>query len=383
MKKFLYFGYAFILLLAIYGCGSEATDKASGPKESQFTSQNIPPEVGIVLKLFAGQPVQSDENNEKKGILLKTIEDQTGGPSILWKFGTGVSKDGICQYEGWEKYTPENLNANTIRETFIYDKCKKDHPIALDRISWLDGFQVIDSRDPDYKGSNPLGYPYLAVREVSKYYENFTEKEFYKNGMLLHSSYAPKLTSGSYVEFDTSYLLPNISRHFDWMDGTVSTYHTRGTSDLSDDYTVEAIYKNYLSDAFMSDFDGNGKPMTLRSITNGYIKQTWLETYGTFYEDFNVLITNTKDGASYRTIDGALTPDSCSGEKIEIKTLLSIYKPTMFSCPIEGELLVTRGNRKVTLRFLENQTVEVDIDGDGVADDTVNCQAVMDSDFCM
>jgi len=37
----------------------------------------------------------------------------------------------------------------------------------------------------------------------------------------------------------------------------------------------------------------------------------------------------------------------------------------------------------MTLRFLENQTVEVDTNSDGIVDDTVSCQAVTDSDFCI
>ena len=45
--------------------------------------------------------------------------------------------------------------------------------------------------------------------------------------------------------------------------------------------------------------------------------------------------------------------------------------------------MISSGEREVTLRFLENQTAEVDVGSDGFVDETMNCQVVMNSDVCM
>lgn len=81
-------------------------------------------------------------------------------------------------------------------------------------------------------------------------------------------------------------------------------------------------------------------------------------------------------------MDGALVPDSRNSEKVIIQTLLPLYRPPDYACPIEGEILVIRGDRESTLRFNDYQVVEIDADNDEVIDDTVSCQPVTDPDFC-
>ena len=144
---------------------------------------------------------------------------------------------------------------------------------------------------------------------------------------------------------------------------------------------------------------GSGYSGLSKSIENGYKKESREDrmigkrySFGALYENYaneayRVDVNDNgifdKADATYYSIDGAIIPDSCSGKKFVIKTSLSLYQPFASPCPLEGELVVSSGEREVTIRFLENQTVEVDTNGDGVADDTVSCQAVMDTDFCM
>ena len=116
-------------------------------------------------------------------------------------------------------------------------------------------------------------------------------------------------------------------------------------------YSFGALYENYANEAYRVDVNDNG-----------------------IFD---------KADATYYSIDGAIIPDSCSGKKFVIKTSLSLYQPFASPCPLEGELVVSSGEREVTLRFLENQTVEVDVGSDGFVDESVNCQVVMKPDFCM
>lgn len=188
----------------------------------------------------------------------------------------------------------------------------------------------------------------------------------------------------------------NISKHIQWISGSGHSVSTRGTpNDPSDDYIYETAYDNYYSEGFSSDYffdkNGTGYARINRGTTRGYKKEMRedrkagkMYSFGALYEDFGgeSYLTDNID-ARYYTMDGAITPDSCGGKKFVIKTTLSLYKPFSSPCPLDGEIVVTTGEREVTLRFLENMTVEVDADSDGVVDETISCQIVLDSDFCM
>jgi hypothetical protein len=162
MNRVLYLFIPLILLTSIAGCGSGKGDNAKDTSGSNQTLK-ISPEVGIVLKLLNGETTQAGQAGDQS-------QNTTAGKKILFRSSATslfdpIPKDGPCQYAGWEKYTPENLNPNTVRQTNIYTKCKKDHPIASDIIEYLDGQEVIDQTDPDYQGTDPLHYPYFSAKE--------------------------------------------------------------------------------------------------------------------------------------------------------------------------------------------------------------------------
>jgi len=144
---------------------------------------------------------------------------------------------------------------------------------------------------------------------------------------------------------------------------------------------LRIIPEAYIILKFLEDYSTGS--ITGKTVWNGYSKAAWLESSGIWYEDFTVSVTEGEGGASYYTIDGTLAPDSCNNEKFVIKTLLPLYILPAYPCPVEGEILVVRGERVSTLRFSENQVVEIDTDDDMVMDDTVICQPVTDPDFCL
>ena len=428
MKRILYFGFAFISLLIITGCGSGTGNKAEGPTDSQSTHPKISPEVALVLKLVTGQSTQSKEADEEENQLQKLLKRSiTDTSSILYRhseqsFANPVPKDmASCQYEGRESYIPEIVDANTMRETFIYDWCKKDHPIASHLIERHNGLYIREETDPDYTGSDPLRDPYFMTRELIHRMKDYTGEEYDKStGVLLTHTYYPDYYYRTTWKFDK---IPGIeprpwsspyymSENNIWVSGTARDVFTNGTTyNPDDDYIYESVYDNYSSEDTHSDYhykvwcsekgicDSSAYSGLDKGTENGYKKVSWEDrkaekkySFGALYENYSTetyrldLDDNGKldeTDASYYSIDGAITPDTCSGEKFVIKTLLSLYKPYKSPCPLDGELEVTRGESKVTFRFKDNQTVEVDIGSDGVRDEIVSCQLVVDSDFCM
>ncbi len=404
MKRIQYCWLLFLPFLIFNGCGSGKSDGVTQTTESNLTTSKISPEVGIVLNLLTGETTPG-----KEGTQLQKIKRQIGTSTFLQKpvqipF---VPKDGPCQYEGLEKYTPEALNLNSYRETFIYDKCKKDHPIASHIIEYFDGQMVIDRTDPDYQGGDLLGDPYFIEQDRIRRMVKFTSEEYDSaTGVLLTTSYRPEHYIHDSWEYGNEPVQSpgisayEISKYNMWISGSSYTTATRGTpNDPSDDSVFEDVYKDYRSEEFFSDYYYNNKTGSggarRQDITkNGYAKEAWEDhKYGNkffsaaSYEDFTTKLYRSKpgekDNALTYSVDGAIIPDSCSGKKFVLKTLLSLYKPAGLVCPVEGEIVVTSDDREVTLRFRENQTIDVDTNGDGIVDETVSCQTVTASDFCM
>lgn len=400
MKRVQYFWLLFLPFLIFTGCGAGDSGGLTDTTESNLTSSKISPEVGIVLNLLTGETTTG-----KEGTQLQKIKKQAGTSIVLHKPVRIplVPVDGPCKYEGWEKYTPEALNTNAYRESFIYDKCKRDHPIASDIIEYIDGLEVIDRTDPDYQGDDPLGDPYFSVRDKILHLEKFTEEEYDSvTGVLLTSTYYPEYYSRDSWEFGNEPVQSpdisayNIYKENMWISGTGHSVSTQGTpNDPSDDTLYEAAYENYHSEEFFYDYyynylTGSGGARKQDSTENGYKKVAWEDRMtgrkffsGASYEDFATKLYRPDDGALYYSVDGTITPDSCSGKKFVLKTIRSLYKPDASICPIEGEIIVTSSGREVTLRFRENQTVELDTNGDGMVDETVSCQTVSNSDYCM
>lgn len=405
MKRILYFIFPLLLFLVVTGCGSGKSDGGKKTTNTNLVISKVSPEVGIVLNLLTGQTTQQVE----EGTQLQKIKRQAVTYTFLQKPVRIplVPIDGPCQYEGLEKYTPEALNLNSYRETFIYDKCKKDNPIASHIIEYFDGQRVIDRTDPDYQGGDPLGDPYFIEQDKIMRMVKFTSEEYDSaTGVLLTTSYRPEYYIRDSWEYGNEPVQSpgisayNKSKENMWISGSSYSTVTRGTpNDPSDDSVFENVYKDYHSEEFFSDYyynpnTGSGGARRQDSTENGYAKVAWEDRKtgrkffsAASYEDFTTKRYRSrpseKDDALTYSIDGAITPDSCSGKKYVLKTILSLYKPAGSVCPVDGEIVVTGDDREVTLRFLDNQTVEVDINSDGVVDDTVSCQAVMDSDFCM
>lgn len=415
-----YFWLLFLPFLIFNGCGSGKSDGAKDTSGSNHTL-NISPEVGIVLKLVTGQSTQSQKTDEKENQLQKLLKRSiTDTSSILYRhseesLANPVPKYNVqCLYEGYETYIPENVDYNTMRETFDYDWCKKDHPIASHLIERQNGFFIREETDPDYTGSDPLRDINFSGRELVYRMTDYTAEEYDKaTGILVNHTYYPEFYRRSFEEFSNipglesyPWIIPYYpSRTILEISGTGSDVSPQGTpNNPNDDYLYEAVYDNYFSDETNLDhhYDvktGSGYDGLSKSIENGYYKVSREDrktgekySFGALYENYatetnrvdvdNNGVLNEFD-ASYYSIDGALTPDSCSGEKFVIKTLSSLYKPYKSLCPIDGALEVTRGDNKLTLWFKDNLTVEVDTNNDGIVDDTVSCQAVMDPDFCM
>lgn len=415
MKRIQYCWLLFLPFLIFNGCGSGKSDGAKDITESNLTTSKISPEVGIVLKLVTDQSTQSEKTDEEKNQLQRSLADTS---SILYRHSEESLAnpvplyDAACQYEGYETYIPENVDYNTMRETFDYDWCKKDHPIASHLIWRQNGLFVREETDPDYTGSDPLRDPNFWTREMIYRMKDYTAERYDKaTGILDNHTYYPEYYWRSSQEFSQ---VPGLEYYFPYgypsrtileISGTGSDVNPQGTpNNPNDDYLYEAVYDNYFSDETNLDHHynvktGSGYSGLSKSIENGYHKESREDrktgekySFGALYENYTTETSRVdidKNGvlnesdASYYSIDGTITPDSCSGEKFVIKTLLSLYKPYKSPCPLDGEIEVTRGENKVTLRFKDNQTVEVDADGDGIVDDTVSCQAVMDSDFCM
>ena len=250
-----------------YSMAASATTLKKSLSLKKIEMTQLSPYVGIVLRLLTGEADLIDEDK------------------------IPIPEDGSCPYEGWETYIPEELNDNTIRKTFIYERCKKDHPVASDIVVRYNGRGVINYYSPNYRGSDPLRAPYLPGRAVTKHIESLHEEEFDSQGMVLQS--------------------------------------------------------------------------------------------GVVYEDFTMTATEIGDDVWYWTMEGTIIPDSCGGKRFVLKTLLPLYRPFTSACPLGGEIVVTGDDRGVTLRFLDNQTTEVDVGSDGFVDETANCQVVMNSDVCM
>lgn len=409
----------FILLSVIAGCGSGKGDSAQDTSGSDHTP-NISPEVGVVLKLVTGQSTQSEKTNEENNQLQKLLKRSLADTSsILYRHSEESLAnpvplyDAACQYEGYETYIPENVDNNTMRETFDYDWCKKDHPIASHLIYRLNGLHIREETDPDYTGSDPLrDTNFISGRELVYRMKDYTAERYDKaTGILVNHTYYPEYYRREFEEFSQ---VPGFEYYFPYgypsrtileISGTGSDVDPRGTpNNPNDDYLYEAVYDNYFSDETNPDLHynvktGSGYNGLSKSIENGYHKESREDrktgerySFGALHENYTTETNRVdidKNGvldesdASYYSIDGTITPDSCSGKKFVIKTLLSLYKPYKSPCPIDGEIEVTRGGNKVTLRFKDNQTVEVDTNGDGIVDDTVSCQAVVDSEFCM
>ena len=407
----------FMTLLVITGCGSGDGTKDS--TKSTLNTYQISPEVGIVLKLVVSEQSPQSQKAREEEQLQKSLRNgsQTNTSSILYRhseesLANPVPKyNASCQYEGYETYIPENVDNNTMRETFDYDWCKKDHPIASHLIWRQNGLYISEETDPDYTGSDPLRDPNFWTRERIYRMKDYTAEEYDKTtGILVNHTYYPEYYRRSSEEFSQ---VPGFEYYFPYgypsrtileISGTGSDVNPRGTpNNPDDDYLYEAVYDNYFSDESNLDhhYDvktGSGYSGLSKSIDNGYMKVSREDrmigkrySFGALYENYaneayRVDVNDNgildKADATYYSIDGAIIPDSCSGKKFVIKTSLSLYQPFASPCPLEGELVVSSGEREVTLRFLENQTVEVDINSDGIVDDTVSCQAVTDSDFC-
>lgn len=352
----------------------------------------------MVLNLLAGRSAQVTEKENQLQKQLQKRSTQTNTSSILYRHSANpVPHNASCQYDGYETYIPKIVDYNTMRETFIYAWCKKDHPFASHLILRLNGTQTIEETDPDYQGSDPLRDPYFATRDASMQVKDYTAEE-YEQGLLLRYSYYPDYYRRNVWDFkfyDNGSNLPEISQDTVWISGSARDVYTQGTpNDPSDDYIFEGVYDNYSSEDYYLDryYDGTGGGYAKHIIgtENGYKKETRnfnksgkYYSLGAVYEDFTTELYRTDDDAWYYSMDGALTPDSCNGKKFIIKTIQSLYQPFTSDCPLEGELVVTYEDRNVTLRFLDNRMVEVDIDSDGIIDDTVSCQPLVDSGFCM
>ena len=420
MKKVIFVGLPLLLLLVITGCGSSNGTKES--TKSTLDAYQILPEVGIVLKLVVSEQSPQSQKAQEEEQLHKPLRNgsQSNTSSILYRhseesLANPVPKDNAsCQYEGYETYIPENVDNNTMRETFNYDWCKKDHPIASHLIEKLNGLYIREETDPDYTGSDPLRDPYFMARELIHRMKDYTNEEYDSaTGVLLTSTYCPEYYYRTYWEFGKTpglepypWIIPYYpSRTILEISGSGGSVSTSETPNYPGDDTIyEMAYDNYFSDE--TDLDhhydvktGSGYDGFSKSIENGYKKVNWEDrmigkkySFGALYENYinEVYRLDVDDNgvfneadATYYSIDGAITPDSCSGKKFVIKTNLSLYRPFTSPCPIKGELVISSGEREVTLRFLENQTAEVDVGSDGFVDESVNCQVVMKPDFCM
>src|SRR3972149_3901369 len=246
----------FMTLLVITGCGSGDGTKDS--TKSTLNTYQISPEVGIVLKLVVSE--QSPQSQKARGEeqLQKSLRNgsQTNTSSILYRhseesLANPVPKyNASCQYEGYETYIPENVDNNTMRETFVYDWCKKDHPIASHLIEKLNGLYIREETDPDYTGSDPLRDPYFMARGPIYRMKDYTGEEYDKStGVLLTHTYYPDYYYRTTWKFDK---IPGIeprpwsspyymSENNIWVSGTARDVFTNGTTyNPDDDYIYES-----------------------------------------------------------------------------------------------------------------------------------------------
>lgn len=406
MKRIQYCWLLFLSFLIFNGCGSGKGDGATQSTESNLTTSKISSEVGIVLNLLTGETTPG-----KEGTQLQKIKKQSVTSLYRHSIESLTNQEAkdmdACQYGGRESYIPEIVDYNTMRETYIYDWCKNDHPIFSHLMERHNGLYVSEETDPDYTGSNPLQDPSFIPHEWNQQKKDFTAERYDSaTGVLLTYSYYPEFYRRSSWEYGNEPVQSpgisayNISKYNMWITGSAYSTETQGTpQDPSDDSVYEDVYKDYHSEEFFSDYYYN--PQTAsggarrQDITeNGYAKVAWEDRKtgrkflsAASYEDFTTKRYRSrpseKDDVLTSSVDGAIIPDSCSGKKFVLKTLLPLYMPAGSLCPVEGEIVVTSNDREVTLRFRNNQTVEVDTNGDGIVDETVSCQTVTASDFCM